>query len=56
MGIGDICLETLGSKLILKDVRHVPDIRLNLISAGKLDDEGFVNYFGEVNGSSPKVL
>ena len=46
VGIGDICLETLGSKLILKDVRHVPDIRLNLISAGKLDDEGFINYFG----------
>ena len=28
------------------DVRHVLDIRLNLISAGKLDDDGFVNYFG----------
>ena len=48
VGIGDICLETnLGSKLILKNVRHVPDIRLNLISTGRLDDEGFINYFGE---------
>ena len=48
VGIGDICLETsIGSKLILKDVRHVPDIRLNLISIGRLDDEGFAHYFGE---------
>ena len=48
VGIGDICLETsIGSKLILKDVRHVPDIRLNLISTGRLDDEGFAHYFGE---------
>ena len=48
VGIGDVCLETgTGNKLILKDVRHVPDIRLNLISTGKLDDEGFTNYFGE---------
>ena len=48
VGIGDICLETsIGSKLILKDVRHVPDIRLNLISTGRLDDEGFTHYFGE---------
>ena len=48
VGIGDICLETsIGSKLILKDVRHVPDIRLNLISIGRLDDEGFTYYFSE---------
>ena len=48
VGTGDICLETnLGSKLILKDVRHVQNIHLNLISTGRLDDEGFTNYFGE---------
>lgn len=48
VGIGDIFLETsLWSKLILKDVRHVPDIHLNLISMGRLDDEGFINWFGE---------
>ncbi|KAF5932870.1 hypothetical protein HYC85_029041 [Camellia sinensis] len=47
IGMGDVCLETnLGCKLLLKDVRHVPDIRLNLISTGKLDDEGFNNKFG----------
>ena len=48
MGIGDICLETsIGNKLILKDVRHVLDICLHLIFIGRLDDEGFTNYFGE---------
>ena len=48
VGIGDVCLETsIGNKLVLKDVRHVPDIRLNLISTGRLDDEGFKNFFGE---------
>ena len=34
VGMGDICLETnIGCKLLLSNVRHVPDIRLNLISA-----------------------
>ena len=48
VGIGDDCLETsIGNKLVLKDVRHVPDIRPNLISTGRLDDEGFTNSFGE---------
>ena len=48
IGIGNICLETnLGCKLLLKDVRHVPNIRLNLISTGRLDDEGYNNHFGD---------
>ena len=48
VGIRDIYLETsIGNKLVLKNVRHVPDIRLNLISIGRLDDEGFTNSFGE---------
>ena len=48
IGIGDICLETnLGSKLLLKDVRRVPDIHLNLISTGRLNDEGFTSWFNE---------
>ena len=48
VGIGDVFLETsIRNKLVLKDVRHVPDIRLNLISIGRLDDEGFTNSFGE---------
>jgi len=36
-----------GCRLLLKDVRHIPDIRLNIISTGKLDDDGYANYFGE---------
>ena len=48
VGIGDICLDTsIGNKLVLKDVRHVPDICLNLISIGRLDDRGFTNSSGE---------
>ena len=48
VGIGNITLTTsTGCKLVLKDVRHVPAMRLNLISAGKLDDAGLMNYFGE---------
>ena len=31
-------------KLVLKDVRHVLDMRLNLISIEKLDD-GLINHF-----------
>lgn len=48
VGIGDVCLETNnGTKLVLKNVKHVPDIRLNLISASNLDDDGFCNVFGD---------
>ena len=32
-------------RLMLKDVRHVSDVRLNLISAGRLDDEGHIGSF-----------
>ncbi|PKI48889.1 hypothetical protein CRG98_030737 [Punica granatum] len=35
----------LSCKLLLKKVRHVPEIRLNLISTGQLDDEGYGNEF-----------
>mgnify|MGYP006950775367 CR=1 FL=1 len=27
---------------MLRDVRHVLEVRLNLISAGRLDDEGYI--------------
>ena len=47
IGIGDVRLETKNSTiLILKNVKHIPDIRLNLISVGKLDDEEFRHTFG----------
>ena len=46
IGMGDVHLETSnGTMLILKNVKHIPDIRMNLISTGKLDDEGFCNTF-----------
>ncbi|GKV28962.1 hypothetical protein SLEP1_g37944 [Rubroshorea leprosula] len=50
VGVGDVWLETnIESKLHLKNVRYVPEIRLNLMSMGMLDDDGYLNYFG--NGS-----
>lgn len=46
IGIEDVCLSTNnGTTLVLKNVKHIPDIRMNLISTGKLDDEGFCNTF-----------
>ena len=45
---GTVYIETsTGYKLILEDVRHVPNIRLNLMSVGKLDDIGLGSHFGE---------
>ena len=44
VGMRDICLEiSVGCKLLLKDVRYVPNIRLNLIFIGNLDDDGYTN-------------
>ena len=48
IGIGDVCLEmTNGTRLVLRDVKHIPEIRLNLISACKLDDEMYCNTFSD---------
>ena len=48
VGMRDVKLETsIGCKLILKDVRHVPEIRFSLIPVRKLDDEGYHSYLGE---------
>uniref|UniRef100_A0A2N9EW40 Integrase catalytic domain-containing protein n=1 Tax=Fagus sylvatica TaxID=28930 RepID=A0A2N9EW40_FAGSY len=45
--IGDICVETnTGYTLKLKDVRHIPDMRLNLISVSVLDKEGYESHLG----------
>jgi hypothetical protein len=47
-GLGDVNLEMAnGSKLTLKDVKHVPYIRLNLLSVAKLCDEGYNNLFSQ---------
>ncbi|KAL4559836.1 hypothetical protein LXL04_031982 [Taraxacum kok-saghyz] len=46
-GVGDICMKfDTGMELVLHNVKHVPDMRLNLISAGLLDDDGYDNTFG----------
>ena len=48
VGIGDVCLETnMEYKLTLKDVRHVPDLCLNLMSGFALDKQGYENHFGK---------
>ncbi|KAL4383727.1 hypothetical protein GQ457_15G024680 [Hibiscus cannabinus] len=46
VGIENVILKTnTDCEIVLNDVRHVPDMRLNLISAGKLDDAGYMNLF-----------
>ena len=46
-GIGIVCLETNnGSKLVLNNVKHAPNVLLNLIFVGYLGDEGYVNTLG----------
>ena len=46
-GIGDVCIKTaLGYTLTLKEVRHVPDLRLNLMSCIMLDRQRYTSTFG----------
>ena len=41
VGLGDIWISLPnGSVWLLEKVRHIPDLRRNLISVGQLDDEG----------------
>ncbi|GAA0162244.1 hypothetical protein LIER_18376 [Lithospermum erythrorhizon] len=48
VAMGEVHLESkLGSTIVLKNVRHIPDFRMSLISSGKLDDEGYFNLFGK---------
>lgn len=45
--MGTICLKSNnGSKLVLNNVMHAPDVHLNLIFVGNHDDEGYVNTLG----------
>ena len=47
LGTSTVCLESNNSsKLVLNNVKHAPDVRLNLIFVGSLDDEGYVNTLG----------
>ena len=46
VGVGNVCLATsIGCRVTLKDVRHVPDIRLNLISTRRMDGEAYSGSF-----------
>ena len=48
VGMEDVELETsIGCKLVLKDVKHVPEMRFSLISVGKLDNEGYQSHLGK---------
>ena len=48
VGIRDISLKnSIDCKFLLKDVKHVQDIHLNLISTGKLKADSYINQFGE---------
>jgi len=45
-GIGNVQIQTsAGNTLTLEDVRHVPDLRLNLLSGVALDKQGYGNQF-----------
>lgn len=37
----------IGCRLVLRNAQHVLDIRLNLVSTGKINDKGFHNSQGE---------
>ncbi|GAA0164895.1 hypothetical protein LIER_20426 [Lithospermum erythrorhizon] len=46
--MGEVHLRSnTGSLLVLKNLRHILDFRMSLISTGKLDDEGYLNLFGK---------
>ena len=49
-GIGDICIQTsMGRTLTLKDVRHIPNLRLNLICVHMLDKDGYNHFINSGN-------
>ena len=50
VGVDTICFETsVGTKLVLNNLIHAPDVRLHLILVGVLDDEGYVSTNGDGN-------
>ena len=50
VGIGDICIQTsLGRTLTLKDMRHIPNLCLNLISMYMLDNDGYNHFISSGN-------
>ena len=48
VGVGEVQIKTnVGCTMVLKDVRHIPDLRLNLISGTALDRQGYDSYFSK---------
>jgi len=47
IGVGHVCLEMSDSRLILKHVKYVLDVRLNLLSIGKFCDENYNRLFSD---------
>ena len=48
IGVGDIQIKMKdGQDIFLKQVRHLPEMRMSLISMGRLDDEGYLTSFGK---------
>ncbi|GAB2302689.1 hypothetical protein Dimus_039387 [Dionaea muscipula] len=45
VGIGSVVVEGPSGRLELKEVRHVPDMRLSLISVARLEDDGYSSTF-----------
>jgi hypothetical protein len=46
--VGDVQIKTKdGQNILLRQVRHVPEMRMCLISMGRLDDEGYSTSFGK---------
>ena len=49
-GIGDICIQTsMEYTLTLKDVRHIPNLHLNLIFMHMLNKDGYNHFISNGN-------
>ena len=47
VGVGDVQIRTKdGQNILLKQVRRIPEMCMNLISVGRLDDDGCFTTFG----------
>ena len=48
VGVGDVRIQAKdGNDILLKQVMHVPEMCMSLISVEQLDDEGFSTRFGK---------
>ena len=48
VGLGDVHIVTnMGYRMVFKNIRHIPDLRMSLLSTGVLDDEGFGSQFAQ---------